>query len=112
MINTYCILFSELKYTVNLPQKYEFLLLQSLVTKILSCISHIYDQLWAFQVVLVVKNPPANAGHLRNSGSISWLGASSGGGRGNPLQYSCLRIPWTKNPGELWFLESQRDRHD
>ena len=42
------------------------------------------------QVALVVKNPPANAGDLRDSGSISGSGRSSGGGHGNPLQYSCL----------------------
>ena len=42
------------------------------------------------QVALVVKNPPANAGDIRDSGSISGSGRSSGGGHGNPLQYSCL----------------------
>ena len=44
-------------------------------------------------LVLVVKNPPANAGDIpcRNvSGSISGSGRSPGGGHGNPLQYSCL----------------------
>ena len=40
--------------------------------------------------VSVVKNPPANAGDTRDSGSIPGLGRSSGGGNGNPLQYSCL----------------------
>ena len=37
------------------------------------------------QVVLVVKNPPANAGDLRDSGLIPGLGRSLGGGHGNPL---------------------------
>ena len=32
-------------------------------------------------------------------GSVPWLRRSSGGGHGNPLQYSCLRIPWTEEPG-------------
>ena len=41
--------------------------------------------------VLVVKNPPANAGDIRDAGSIPGLGRSSGGGHGNPLQYSCLK---------------------
>ena len=41
-------------------------------------------------MVLVVKNPPANAGDIRDEGSIPGLGRSSGGGNGNPLQYSCL----------------------
>ena len=47
----------------------------------------------ACQVVLVIKNPPANAGDLRNSGSIPGLGRSPGEGNGNPLQYSCLENP-------------------
>ena len=38
----------------------------------------------------VVKNSPANAGDSRDAGSIPGLGISLGGGKGNPLQYSCL----------------------
>ena len=41
----------------------------------------------------VVKNRPANAGDLRDSGSIPGLGRSPGEGNGNPLQYSCLENP-------------------
>ena len=41
-------------------------------------------------MVLVVKNPPANAGDIRDINSISGSGRSPGGGNGNPLQYSCL----------------------
>ena len=44
----------------------------------------------ASQVVLVVKNLPANAGDMRDLGSIPELGRYPGGGDGNPLQYSCL----------------------
>ena len=40
----------------------------------------------ASQVSLVVKNPPANAGGLRDAGSIPGSGRSSGEGHGNPLQ--------------------------
>ena len=47
----------------------------------------------AFQVVLVVKNLPANAGHVRDMGSIPGLGRSPGGRHGNPHQYSCLGKP-------------------
>ena len=47
----------------------------------------------ASQVVLVVKNLPANAGDIRDTGSIPRSGRSSGGGHGNPLQYSCLENP-------------------
>ena len=39
----------------------------------------------------MVKNPPANAGDVRETGSIPGLGRSSGGGHGNPLQDSCLK---------------------
>ena len=46
-------------------------------------------------MVLVVKNPPANVGDLRDTGSIPGSGRSPGGGHGNPLQYSCL-----ENPGQ------------
>jgi len=41
-------------------------------------------------VVLVVKNPPANARDVRDAGSIPGLGRSPGEGHDNPLQYSCL----------------------
>ena len=41
----------------------------------------------------MVKNPPANAGDVRNSGSITGPGRSPGEGNGNPLQYSCLENP-------------------
>ena len=40
----------------------------------------------------MVKNPPANAGDIKDLGSVSGLGLSLGGGHGNPLQYSCLEI--------------------
>ena len=43
--------------------------------------------------VLVVKHPPANAGDVRDVGSIPGLGRSPGRGQGNPLQYSCLGNP-------------------
>ena len=52
-----------------------------------------WQQHRASQVVLVVKNSPANAGDVRDMGSIPGSGRSSGGGRGNPLQYSCLENP-------------------
>ena len=44
------------------------------------------EQLWKSLMELVVKNLPANAGDIREAGSIP----GSGGGHGNPLQYSCL----------------------
>ena len=49
--------------------------------------------IWASCGALVVKNPPANAGDIRDAGSVPGLGKSPGGGHGNPLQYSCLEKP-------------------
>ena len=40
-------------------------------------------------MTLVVKNPPANAGDARNTGSIPGLGRSPRGRNGTPIQYSC-----------------------
>ena len=65
-----------------------------------------------FQVVLVVKNLPVNAGDIRDMGWIPGLGRSPGEGNGNPLQYSCLEIPWTEEAGGLQSIGSQRVRHD
>ena len=48
----------------------------------------------------VVKNPPANAGDIRDTGSVSGLGRSPGEGHGNPLQYSCLGNPMDR--GAWW----------
>ena len=64
------------------------------------------------EVVLVVKNPPAKAGDIKNQGSIPGSERASRGGHGNPLHYSCLRIPWTEEPGELQSIGSQRVGHD
>ena len=46
-----------------------------------------------FQVALVVKNRPANAGDIRDTGSIPGSGGSAGGGHGSPPQDSCLESP-------------------
>ena len=51
-------------------------------------------------MALVVKNPPANAGGVRDAGLISGLGRSPGGGHGNPLQCSCLENPMYR--GAWW----------
>ena len=45
------------------------------------------------QKVLVVKNVPANAGDIIDTGSTPGLGRSPEGGHGNPLQDSCLENP-------------------
>ena len=48
----------------------------------------------------MVKNPPANAGDIRDVGSIPGSGRCPGGGHGNPLQYSCLENPMDRS---VWW---------
>ena len=50
-----------------------------------------------------------NAGHVS---LIPGLGRSPGGGNGNPLQYSCLEIPWREDPSGLQSIGWQRVGHD
>ena len=40
--------------------------------------------------MVLVKNPPANTGDIKDVSLIPGSGRSPGGGHGNPLQYSCL----------------------
>ena len=60
------------------------------------------------QVVLVVKNLLANAGDIRDMGSIPGLGRSPGEGHGNPLQYSCLENPMDRGAWWITVHRSQR----
>ena len=48
------------------------------------------------------KNLPANAGDIKDAGSIPGLGRSPGGGHGNPLQYPCLENPMDR--GGWWAM--------
>jgi len=59
-----------------------------------------YPYRWASQVVLVVKNPPTNAGDIRDTIFVPGLGRFPAGGHGNPLQYSCLENPMER--GAWW----------
>ena len=54
----------------------------------------------ASQVALGVNSLPANSGDIRDAGPIPGSGRSSGGGHGNPLQYSCLEHPMDR---EAWW---------
>ena len=54
------------------------------------CVEYI---VWASQVGLVVKNPSASSGDIKDVGLIPGLGRSPVEGNGNPLQYSCLENP-------------------
>ena len=59
----------------------------------------------------VVKNLPANAGDPGDVGLIPGSGRSTGGGNGNPLQYSCLENPHGQRSG-LQSIGSQRVGHN
>ena len=65
---------------------------------------YIYVYIWmeigTSQVALVVKNPPANTGDVRDAFSIPGFGRSLAGGNGNPLQCSCLENP--RDGGAWW----------
>ena len=67
---------------------------------------------WASQVVLVVKNLPANAGDARDLGSIPGSGRSLGGGQSNPFQYSCLENPTDRGAWQATVHEVIRVGHD
>ena len=64
------------------------------------------------QVEQLVKNSPASTRDVRDTVFIPGLGRSPGRRNGDPLQYSCLRIPWTEEPGRLQTTGSQRVRHN
>ena len=53
-----------------------------------------------FPVGTSVKKPSANAGDIRDMGSIPGLGRSPEGEHSNPLQYSCLENPMDR--GAWW----------
>ena len=55
--------------------------------------AYVYKRLGALKVMLVVKNPAASAGDIRDASLIPGSGRSPGEGNGNPLQYSCLEDP-------------------
>ena len=68
----------------------------------------------------MVKNPPASTSDTGDTRLIPGSGRSPGGGIGNPFQRSCLEnpmdrgtCPWdTQHYGGLFFIRSQRVRHD
>ena len=54
-------------------------------------------------MALVVKNPPANSGDVRDVGSVPGLKRFPGEGHGNPLQYSCLENPMDRGAWQATF---------
>ena len=60
------------------------------------------------KVMLMVKNPPANSGGIRDVGSVPELEE----GMATHSSIFAWRIPWTEEPGGLWSIGSQRARQD
>ena len=63
-------------------------------------------------MVLAVKNPPTNAGDIRDAGLIPGSGRSPGVGHGNQLLYSCLENPMDREAQQATSIGSQRVGHD
>ena len=68
--------------------------------------------IYIVQVTLVVKNPPANAGDIRDVGTIPESGRSTGEGNSNPLQYSCLENPMARGAWQATVHGVTRYRHN
>ena len=70
-------------------------------------IKYFKKQVEIFQPILILKGFPGAqmvkrlSGMWGDPGSTPGLGRSPGEGNDNPLQYSCLKIPWTEEPGSL-----------
>ena len=62
-------------------------------------------------MALVVKNPHANAGDIRDLGLIPESGRSPGGGHGHSSVLA-WRIPWTEEPGRIQSMGLPRVRHN
>ena len=62
--------------------------------------------------MLVVKNPPAIAGNIRDVCLLPGLWRSPGGGPDNPLQCSFLENPMDRRACSLQSMGSQRVGHD
>ena len=89
---------------INLVYSAKFMM-HSCNTCLVCTFTFIHTYTGASQVALVVKNMPASARDLRDTGSIPGLGKSPREGHGNLLQYSCL-----ENPGDsgAWWATVQR----
>ena len=57
-------------------------------------------EVWGFPGGVSGKEPPTNAGDIRDAGLIPGWARVPGGGHGNPLEYSCLENPTDR--GARW----------
>ena len=77
---------------INLVYSAKFMM-HSCNARLVCTFTFIHTYTGASQVALVVKNMPASARDLRDTGSVPGLGKSPREGHGNLLQYSCLENP-------------------
>ena len=68
--------------------------------------------MWASQEARIVKNPPANAADVRETGAVPASGRAHAEGLGNPLKYSCLENPMDKGAWQLQSIGSNGVGHD
>ena len=68
----------------------------------------LYRDFSGFSGGTVVKNLLADAGDAGDTSLIPGSGRCPGGGNGNPLQYSCLEIPWIEEPGWATVHEASK----
>ena len=80
------------------------------VGKVMSLLFNMLSRL--VMTSLVAQTVKASAYNVGDPGSIPGLGRSPREGNGDPLQCSCLKIPWTEEPGRLQSMGSQRVGHD
>ena len=60
----------------------------------------------------MAKNLLANAGDIKDLGSIPGSGRSTEKGMATHSSILSWKIPWTEEPGRLQSMESERVRHD
>ena len=77
--------------------------LKPLKPKIICLFLYLITVVSASQVALVAKNPHANTGDQRDTGSIPVSGRTPGGRHGNSLQYSCLENPVDRGAPHLGY---------
>ena len=76
------------------------------------CVCILFFFSWALsQVTLEVKNLPANAGDVRDTGLIPGLGRSPAEGMATHSSFLAWRIPWTEESGVLQSMGLQRVEH-
>ena len=90
--------YCEIKQVINHEKFQSYYLLHLQGTRTFS-LEESRHKCRASQVALVVSNPAANAGDVRDMGSVPGSGRFPGGGHGGPLHTLAWRIPWTEEPG-------------